>query len=69
MPRHSSPWVEAMKMPLWPDPPFTLPEGLEARKDPSRDLAALRRVGTSLVVGFVPSRFDPSNLPALIARL
>ena len=58
-----------MTMPVWDAPPFVLPEGVEARRDSGKDLAALHLLGTDKVVGFVPSRFDASNLPQLLSRL
>jgi hypothetical protein len=58
-----------MTMPVWESPPFELPREVEARRDPTRDLAALHLLGTDKVVGFVPSRFDKNNLSALLARL
>lgn len=63
----NSPYVRAMTLPLWPDPPFEVPEGLECRK--GGDLAALIRVGTDRCVGFVPSRFDPARIGELIGLL
>ena len=60
-------FVKAMSMPIWEDSGLALPEGFEVRR--SGDLAALIRIGTDKVVGFVPSRFDKVNLPALLERL
>lgn len=60
-------WVEARKLPLWSSPPFSLPLGVEARKQ--GDLVVLCKVGTDKVVGLVASRLDPNQMPALLARL
>lgn len=62
-----SPWVEAMKLPVWDSPGFEVPSGYEVRGNSSH--AALHLLGTDKVVGFVPSRFDPKRLPELLARL
>lgn len=54
-------------MPIWADSGLEIPEGIELRRD--GDLAAICLTGTSKVLGFVPSRFDVTNLPELINRL
>lgn len=62
-----SPFACAMSMPLWIDSGFAVPPDVELRKD--GDLAALHLVDSTKVLGFVPSKFDPAKLAALIARL
>lgn len=60
-------WVEAGRWPLWENLPFALPSGIECRK--REDVAVLLKSGTDKMVAFVPSRFDPNQLPSLLARL
>lgn len=54
-------------MPLWADSGLEIPEDIELRRD--GDLAALCLIGTTKVLGFIPSRFDKTALPELIERL
>lgn len=61
-------WVETRQWSKVVAPPFdSLPASIECRSDGRTAVLAL--IGTDKVVGFVPTRFDPSNLPALVARL
>lgn len=60
-------YARALSLPLWSDSGMELPDGVELRK--AGDLAALHLIGTTKVLGFVPSRFDKANLPALLERL
>lgn len=62
-----SPYARAMSMPIWADSGMDIPADLELRR--LDDLAAICLIGTSKVLGFVPSRFDATNLPELINRL
>lgn len=63
----ASPFARALSMPLWGESGLDLPSDVEVRRE--GDLAALHLIGTSKVLGFVPSRFDKSALPALLERL
>lgn len=62
-----NPYARAMAMPIWTDSGFAVPPDVELRR--AGDLAALHLIDSTKVLGFVPSKFDPVNLVALIARL
>lgn len=62
-----TPFAKALTMPVWLDSGFDVPEDVELRRE--GDLAALHLLGTSKVLGFVPSRVNKDALPGLVLRL